>query len=181
MDGRGAGADDGDLSGGHCQGLGKRMCWAGAGCKENGYLDSCAEERKRDLEMGQVEGARWSERSEVTHRSLDCIFCGTGCHDQVAGGNQGEGAGLEERRGKGVPGGKHSWAVMGEGSACSGESEKSSLAGVEGSACRGEEDGRKGRIRGLGHQLTPPGFCSLSLESWAMGRAAVKPHWESSP
>lgn len=70
--------------------------------------------------MGQAGGVGWSESSEVTPRSLDCFLAITGCHDQVVCGNQGEEAGLEERRERGVPGGEHSWAPVGERLTCLG-------------------------------------------------------------
>ena len=130
--------------------------------------------------MGQVGGVRWSESSEVTPGSLDCILGITGCHDQVVCGNQGEEAGLEERREKGVPGGEQSWAPVGERLTCLGESEECGLAGVEGSSCGGEEDGRKGRIRGPGHPLTLPTCCPCS-GILGCGQGAVNPHPEHGP
>ena len=57
--------------------------------------------------MGQAGGAGWSE---VTPRPLDCTLGIIGGHDQVVGRDQEEEAGLEEGRGKRVPGGEHLWA-----------------------------------------------------------------------
>lgn len=57
--------------------------------------------------MGRAGGAGWSE---VPPRSLDCTLGITGGHNQVVGRDQEEEAGLEEGRGKQVPGGEHLWA-----------------------------------------------------------------------